>query len=109
MTTRSDRSKADLFAPGDVVDITGTSKERALLELSRGTTSAEGPCLTVLYHRRTGSLGATDPARVFKGRKMPGRMGGDTVTISGLEIVRVTQNAISSWSRSCPWSRGGHG
>ena len=40
-------------------------------------------------HRRPGSLGATDPARVFKGRRLPGRMGGERVTVQGLEIVKV--------------------
>ena len=42
-----------------------------------------------MYHRRVGSLGATDPARVFKGRKMPGRLGGERVTTLGLKVVRV--------------------
>ena len=41
------------------------------------------------YHRRVGSLGAVGPARVFKGRKLPGRMGGVKRTILGLEVVRV--------------------
>jgi large subunit ribosomal protein L3 len=42
-----------------------------------------------MYHRRPGSLGATDPARVFKGRKMPGRLGGERATIQGLQVVKV--------------------
>ena len=41
------------------------------------------------YHRRNGSLGAKGPARVFLGRKGPGRMGGDVITIQGLQIVKV--------------------
>jgi len=41
------------------------------------------------YHRRTGSLGAKGPARVFKGRKLPGRMGGQRVTVQNLEVIRV--------------------
>src|SRR5690606_15832140 len=42
-----------------------------------------------MYHRRVGSLGATDPQRVFKGRKLPGRMGGDRRTVQGLRVVKV--------------------
>lgn len=42
-----------------------------------------------MYHRRPGGLGATDPARVFKGRKLPGRFGGSRVTIQNLKIVKV--------------------
>lgn len=41
------------------------------------------------YHRGPGSLGAIDPMRVFKGRKLPGRMGGERVTIQNLEVVDV--------------------
>ena len=41
------------------------------------------------YHRRTGSLGALGPNRVFKGRKLPGRMGNDKITVQNLQIVKV--------------------
>ena len=41
------------------------------------------------YHRGVGSLGSVDPARVFKGRKMAGRMGGNRRTIQALEVVKV--------------------
>ena len=41
------------------------------------------------YHRRPGSMGAVDPARVFKGKPLPGRMGGEQVTIQKLEILKV--------------------
>jgi large subunit ribosomal protein L3 len=49
-----------------------------------------------MYHRRTGSLGATDPARVFKNRKMPGRLGHARVTVQNLKVVKVDpeQNLI---------------
>ena len=50
---------------------------------------AVGQCHTVLVTIRVGSLGAVDPARVFKGRKLPGRMGGKRTTIQGLEVVKV--------------------
>jgi large subunit ribosomal protein L3 len=42
-----------------------------------------------MYHRRPGSLGATDPARVFKGRKLPGRLGGERTTVQGLQVAKV--------------------
>ena len=62
-----------------------------------------------MYHRRTGSLGATDPARVFKGRKMPGRMGGETVTATGLEVVKVdTDRNVILVKGAVPGPRGGH-
>ena len=41
------------------------------------------------YHRGPGSLGAVDPAKVFKGRKLPGRMGGVMITVQNLEIIQV--------------------
>jgi large subunit ribosomal protein L3 len=41
------------------------------------------------YHRRPGSMGAVDPNRVFKGKALPGRTGGDTVTVQNLEVVKV--------------------
>lgn len=41
------------------------------------------------YHRGPGSLGAVDPAKVFKGRKLPGRMGGERITVQNLEIIQV--------------------
>lgn len=42
-----------------------------------------------MYHRRPGALGATGPARVLKGRKLPGRLGGERVTIQNLKVVKV--------------------
>jgi large subunit ribosomal protein L3 len=41
------------------------------------------------YHRRPGSMGPVDPNRVFKGKLLPGRMGGEQITIQNLEIVKV--------------------
>lgn len=102
--------KADLFAPGDVVDITGTSKGKGFAGVIKRHNFHRGPMSHgSMYHRRTGSLGATDPARVFKGRKLPGRMGGDTVTISGLEVVQVdAERDLILVKGSVPGPRGGH-
>lgn len=80
--------KADLFQEGEKVDVSGKSKGFAGVIKRYGF--HRGPMSHgSMYHRRSGSLGATDPARVFKGRKLPGRMGGERVTIQGLEVVQV--------------------
>ncbi len=82
--------KADLFQEGEKVDVTGTSKGKGFAGVIKRYGFHRGPMSHgSMYHRRPGSLGATDPARVFKGRKLPGRMGGERVTIQGLEVVRV--------------------
>ncbi|WP_202081239.1 50S ribosomal protein L3 [Caldalkalibacillus salinus] len=82
--------KADIFEAGEVVDITGVSKGKGFQGSIKRHGQARGPMTHgSRYHRRTGALGATDPARVFKGRPLPGRMGGNKVTIQGLEIVKV--------------------
>ncbi len=87
-----DEIKADVFATGEKVDITGTSKGHGFagaikrhnqhrLKETHGT----GP-----VHRHAGSMGAcSDPSRVFKGKKLPGHMGCDTVTIQNLDVVCV--------------------
>ncbi len=82
--------KADIFAAGDVVDVTGTSKGKGFQGSIKRHGFSRGPMAHgSKYHRRNGSLGAKGPARVFPGRKGPGRMGGDVVTIQGLQVVRV--------------------
>jgi large subunit ribosomal protein L3 len=82
--------KADLFTVGDKIDVVGTSKGKGFAGMIKRHNASRGPMAHgSKYHRRTGSLGAKGPARVFKGRKLPGRMGGERVTIQNLEIVRV--------------------
>jgi large subunit ribosomal protein L3 len=82
--------KADLFAPGDKVDVTGTSKGKGFAGGIKRHGFQRGPMgHGSKYHRRPGAAGAKGPARVFKGRKMPGRLGGVRVTIQGLEVVTV--------------------
>jgi large subunit ribosomal protein L3 len=82
--------KADIFAAGEVVDITGVSKGKGFQGSIKRHGFHRGPMQHgSKYHRRNGSLGAKGPARVFPGRKGPGRMGGDTVTVQGLKVVRV--------------------
>jgi len=82
--------KADVFSAGDVVDVTGVSKGKGFQGAIKRHGFHRGPMEHgSKYHRRTGSLGAKGPARVFPGRPAPGRMGGDVVTIQGLHVVRV--------------------
>lgn len=82
--------KADVFSEGEWVDVTGTTKGKGFAGvIKRWNFNRAAMTHGSMYHRRPGSLGATDPARVFKGRKMPGRMGGEKVTIQGLQVVKV--------------------
>lgn len=88
---------ADIFKPGDAVDVVGTSKGKGFAGVIKRWKFNRGPMSHgSMYHRRTGSLGATDPARVFKNRRMPGRMGHERVTVQNLKVVKVDpeQNLI---------------
>lgn len=83
--------KVDIFSPGERVDVTGTSKGHGFAGVIKRHGTRRGPMSHgSKYHRRVGSMNAaTLPSRVFKGKKMPGRMGGERVTVQGLELVRV--------------------
>ena len=83
--------KVDVFQAGDVVDVTGTTKGKGFQGVIKRHNQSRGPMTHgSRFHRRPGSMGAASyPARVFKGKKLAGRMGGDRVTIQNLEIVRV--------------------
>jgi large subunit ribosomal protein L3 len=84
--------KADTFEVGDIVDVCGTSKGKGFqgtikknnqrrLKETHGT----GP-----VHRHAGSMGAcSSPSRIFKGKKLPGHMGAERVTVQNLEIVKI--------------------
>ena len=81
----------EVFSAGDRVDVTGKSKGKGFAGVIKRHHARRGPMSHgSKYHRRVGSLNAgTTPSRVFKGRQMPGRLGGGRVTVSGLEVVRV--------------------
>lgn len=82
--------KADLFEEGELVDVTGTSKGKGFAGSIKRHNQRRGPMSHGShYHRGPGSLGAIAPNRVFKGHKLPGRMGGERVTTQNLEVVRV--------------------
>ena len=86
-----DELKADVFAAGDKIDIQGTSKGKGFQGVIKRHGQSRGPLgLVYMYNRRPGSLGHTStPGRVFKGKKLPGHMGVQTITIQNLEVVRV--------------------
>ena len=81
----------EVFEAGDKVDVTGTSKGKGFQGSIKRHNFARGPMSHgSRYHRGSGSMGAAaDPARVFKGKKLPGQMGSEQVTIQNLEVVRV--------------------
>ena len=82
--------KADIFAEGEVVDVTGTTKGNGFQGVIKRHGQSRGPMgHGSHYHRRPGSMGTMRPMRVFKGKKLPGHMGTLTVTIQNLEIVSV--------------------
>lgn len=86
-----DELKADIFATGDKVDIQGISKGKGFQGVIKRHGQSRGPMgHGSMYHRRPGSMGSTStPGRVFKGKKLPGHMGVETITIQNLDIVRV--------------------
>lgn len=83
--------KVDVFQAGDIIDVTGTSKGHGYQGVIKRHGQSRGPeTHGSRYHRRPGSMGgASDPSRVFKGKKLAGQMGGDRTTIQNLEIVKV--------------------
>ena len=90
--------KADIFAAGDKIDATATSKGKGYAGGIKRHGLKSGPSAHgSKYHRHAGSNGmASDPSKVFKGKKMSGQMGAERVTIQNLEIVKVDadQNII---------------
>ncbi|CAM4238684.1 MULTISPECIES: 50S ribosomal protein L3 [Listeria] len=82
--------KVDVFAEGDIVDATGVSKGKGFQGVIKRHGQSRGPMAHgSRYHRRPGSMGPVAPNRVFKNKLLPGRMGGDQITIQNLEIVKV--------------------
>ena len=83
--------KADTFEAGEKVDVSGTSKGKGYQGTIHRFGFHRGPMEHgSKYHRHAGSMGASsDPARVFKGKKLPGHMGSVHVTVQNLEVVRA--------------------
>jgi large subunit ribosomal protein L3 len=102
---------ADVFAPGDKIDVVGTSKGKgwagvikrwnfARLKESHGT----GP-----VHRHGGSIGnCSDPSKVFKGKKMSGHLGHERVTVQNLTVVKIdAENNLIAIKGAVPGPKGG--
>ena len=81
----------DLFAPGELVDVSGVSKGKGFQGgVKRYGWSGGGASHGSMFHRAPGSIGASsDPSRVWPGHHLPGRMGGDRRTVLNLQVVRV--------------------
>lgn len=80
----------NIFEEGEMVDVTGTTKGKGFQGVIKRHNQSRGPMgHGSHYHRGPGSMGTMRPMRVFKGKKLPGHMGGLTVTIQNLEIVAV--------------------
>jgi len=98
------------FEVGDIVSVTGTSKGRGFAGVVKRHHFAGSPKTHGHKHdlRAPGSIGATDPARVFPGMRMAGRMGGEQVTTKNLEILSVdAENGILAIKGALPGPRGG--
>lgn len=83
--------KADLFAAGELIDVTGISKGKGFQGPIKRHGQSRGPeTHGSRYHRRPGSMGACSyPGRVFKNKKLAGHVGSVKVTVQNLEVVRV--------------------
>ncbi|MBR6633209.1 MAG: 50S ribosomal protein L3 [Clostridia bacterium] len=105
-----DEIKADIFAAGDKIDVTGTSKGHGYTGAIKrwnlsmlGQTHGIGP-----IHRQSGSMGVIDPARIFKNKKMAGQWGNEQVTILNLDVVKVdAEKNIIAVKGAVPGARGG--
>jgi large subunit ribosomal protein L3 len=86
-----DEVKVDVFAAGDKIDVTGTSKGHGFTGVIQRWNQHTGPMAHgSKYHRGVGSMGANStPSRVFKNKHMSGHYGVDRVTVQNLSVVRV--------------------
>ncbi|MCR5040987.1 MAG: 50S ribosomal protein L3 [Clostridia bacterium] len=103
--------KADKFAPGDIVDVAGTSKGKGWAGTVKRwnfgrlkETHGSGPVA-----RHPGSMGAcSDPSRVFKGKKLSGHLGHEKVVVQNLDVVKVdAENDLIAIKGAVPGPRGG--
>lgn len=103
--------KADIFAEGEIVDVHGTSKGKGFAGTikrynnhSLKDTHGTGP-----VHRHAGSMAAaSDPSRIPKGKKMPGHLGAETVTVQNLVVVKIdAENNLIALKGAVPGPKGG--
>jgi large subunit ribosomal protein L3 len=92
---------ADAFEVGDKVHVSATSKGRGFQGTVKRHGFGRGPVSHGSHNiRQPGSVGASaDPARIFKGQKMPGQMGNEAVTVRNLEVVVVDAENNELWVR----------
>ena len=101
--------KADIFTANELVDIQGVTKGKGFQGVIKRHGQHRGPMgHGSMYHRRPGSMGAcATPSRVFKGKKLPGHMGVETVTIQNLKVVSVdTEKNVILVKGSVPGNKG---
>ena len=106
-----DRILAEHFRPRERVDVLGVSKGKGFQGVvKRHNFRGGGATHGSMFHRAPGSIGqSADPARVFKGVRLPGRMGGNRVTVQGLEIVEVhPDDDVILVRGAVPGARGGY-
>jgi large subunit ribosomal protein L3 len=99
----------DSFEVGDKVHVSATSKGRGFQGTVKRHGFSRGPESHGSHNiRQPGSVGASaDPSRIFKGRRMPGQMGNETVTVRNLEVVAVDAEKNELWVRGgVPGGRG---
>lgn len=103
--------KAEIFSVGDKVDVTGTSKGKGYAGVIKRfnchrlkETHGSGPVV-----RHAGSNGScSDPSRVFKGKKLPGHLGAEQVTVQNLHIVKIdNENNLIAIKGAIPGPNGG--
>jgi large subunit ribosomal protein L3 len=103
-------SLADMFAPGDEVDVTGVSKGRGTAGVIKRHNFRRGPKTHGSdHHRAPGSIGpGTTPGRVYRGLRMAGHMGDETITVKKVRVVRTdTDRNLLLVKGSLPGARGG--
>lgn len=104
--------KADVFAIGDKVDVSGTSKGKGFAGTIKryGNRSLKATHGTGPVARHAGSMGAcSTPSRIMKGKKMPGHMGAERVTIQNLDVVKVdAENNLIALRGAIPGPKGGY-
>lgn len=101
--------KVDVFQPGELVDVIGWTKGRGFTGSVKRWGFSGGPkSHGSKFHRELGSLGQhTEPAKIWKGKKMPGRYGNERVTIHNLEIIKLDiENNLIAVKGSVPGARG---
>jgi large subunit ribosomal protein L3 len=85
-----DELKADIFAEGELVDVSGISRGKGFAGSIKRWNFHRGPeTHGSKYHRGSGSLGQREWKRVPKGRKLPGHLGAERITVQGLRVVRI--------------------